>query len=221
MRVVAFVSVALFLFACGSQPEVHSNTDSSDVDSALNDSAAGDTVAVDSVELRLPDSAFVPKQYRIEDVVFGNLNLDSFPDAMVMMRHDSDDVGMFSEKPRWIYLLLGTADGKFEVKIKNKNATFPQIEGQMFGDPYDGIEIDSGTFVIRHYGGSRYRWTSNFTFEYDPAKAEWYYTQHSSSEMDMLMEDTTVYKASLTVKNRMPFSTFSCENAEYSEIEGL
>lgn len=214
MRIAAALIVSLFMWSCGSPSGSVRAADSSLMDSAANDTAAHDTIA--AVPLQLKDSAFVPKHYRVADVVFGDLNRDSFPDAIVMLRHDSDDVAMYSEDPRWIYILLGTADGNFEVKSKSSHATFKQSEGGMFGDPYDGMTIGAGTFSINHYGGSRYRWTSNYVFEYDAAKTEWYYTRHYSSWMDMLMEDTTVHTDSLVLKNKIAFSTFNHETAPNS-----
>jgi hypothetical protein len=211
-RILTPVITALLLLSCGSEPHRNATSDSTAMDSVADDT----TLRQPATAPELSDSAFVPAHYRVADVAFGNLDLDAFTDAVVMLRHDADDVGMFSEMPRWIYILTGTPDGNFEVKSKNLHVTFPQSDGGMFGDPYDGIGTEAGAFTVNHYGGSRYRWTSSYVFEYDTAKTEWYYARHYSSWMDMLMEDTTVYRDSLIVKDKITFSQFNHQTAPYS-----
>ena len=38
--------------------------------------------------------------------------------------------------------------------------------GGIFGDPYVGISFKENVITINHYGGSAWRWTSNFTFRF-------------------------------------------------------
>lgn len=38
--------------------------------------------------------------------------------------------------------------------------------GGAMGDPFDGIEAADQSFTIRHFGGSRFRWTRNISIEF-------------------------------------------------------
>lgn len=173
------------------------------------DAAANGTAAIPEKEKPLlRDTSFVPDGYHIMEAVYGDLNLDSFPDAVVVMRHASDRAGSYSDIPRWVYVLTGNSDGTYTVRAKNKHATYAQEGGQLFGEPFNGIETEHGRFTIKHYGGSRYRWTSDYVFAYDAQKADWHYVQHSSSEMDMLQEDTVVHLAVQAIQKKIAFSSF-------------
>lgn len=133
-------------------------------------------------------SSFVPTHYRLYDSAFGDLNNDKFPDAILVLRSDREQPGGFSELPRPVLLLLGQPDGSLQLAVRNDHLTYAQIEGQMFGEPYNGVEIDSGKFLLKHYGGSRFRWTADYQFEYDPDQKTWFYTKSFATMGDMLGE---------------------------------
>lgn len=40
-------------------------------------------------------------------------------------------------------------------------------QGGVFGDPLEDLAIENGAVVIRHYGGSRWRWGNTLRFRYD------------------------------------------------------
>ena len=49
----------------------------------------------------------------------------------------------------------------------NNTLVLSQDSGGVFGDPYNGIEIQDGTLRISDYGGSNDRWGDDFTFGMD------------------------------------------------------
>lgn len=194
-----FIVVGIFLLtACGSESDRvdAGNLDSIRSDSLFRDSLQRVSLQRDSLRLdsiaKIPppihDSSFIPANYQIKDVVYGDLNLDSFPDAIVVMNSMYEAPGSLSDIPRWFYILTGNSDGSYGVAFKSKNVTPAQEAGQMFGEPYNGIEIDSGTFVVRHYGGSRFRWTYDYVFEYNSEKETWFYVKNYATAGDMLGE---------------------------------
>lgn len=220
--------VSIIALACGSDSSslglISGNT--SDGDSSVVDSVQVDTVA--RIPPTLPDSSFFPKGYVIKDIVYGDLNLDAYPDAIIVMRSVVEQPGSFCEVPRWFFILTGSSNGDFAVAFKSNTVTPAQVEGQMFGEPYNGIEIGSGTFIVRHYGGSRYRWTCDYVFEYDAAKETWFYTANYGSIGDMLGEmndlDSTGQcipydRDTLLLKRKIDILKFDCGTAPIAELE--
>lgn len=163
-------------------------------DSAVDDSASADSLKADTIPAPLIisydfSSVCPDTNYVLMDSVIGDLNLDNYPDAILVYQHESEEIGATNgDRPRPFVLLLGDSSGNFIPFIRNDNIVYHEVHGQMFGEAYAGTEIDSGTFRVNHYGGSRFRWTADYVFEYDPKKQTWYYTKSYASMGDMLGE---------------------------------
>ena len=219
MRRFLVIFTSIFFFACSDSQSV------AEYDSASNDSTQHDSVT-SVCEILYDFSGFIPKGYSIMDSVIGNLNLDSYPDAILVL-HPSDEEWM-DQRARPVLILLGDSAGYFKLSLRNDNLTPPKVGGQMFGEPYNGTEIDSGTFKIKHYGGSRFRWTCDYVFEYDPARKTWFYVKNYGSIGDMLGEmndlDSTgncipYDSASLVIRPKVDIAKFNCESAEIADLE--
>lgn len=188
MRRLGFVPVFLLMIGCNESGSIHED-DSACRDSVLNKIAAGDLSVQPSAPFYdfsafLPDTAYV-----LYDSVIGDLNRDQFPDAILVYVHASELRGAtYSERPRPFFILLGDSTGQFVQFLRNDNVVYHEVDGQMFGEPYAGIVIDSGMFRVNHYGGSRFRWTADYIFEYDRDKQSWFYTRSYATAGDMLGE---------------------------------
>jgi hypothetical protein len=42
-----------------------------------------------------------------------------------------------------------------------------------FGDPFQGVSVRRNTFTVDHYGGSAWRWTNAYTFNYSRVDKTW------------------------------------------------
>lgn len=49
---------------------------------------------------------------------------------------------------------------------KSKQALLGSQDGGAFGDPFDEIEIRNGLLLIRHHGGSSWKWTTTDTYRF-------------------------------------------------------
>jgi len=204
LKLLAFATCSVALFACGNGQSGSSPTGD---DSQKADSLPIVRNTADTIPLRPSYTKWINRHHRVMDSAFGYLNRDHYEDAILVLRHDSDDVGMMSERPRPVLLLIGSPVG-FKLAEYNEKATLPQINGQMFGEPFNGIEIDSGSFTLKHYGGSRYRWTRDFVFVFDKKAGTWKYDRCYESMMDMLGEDPSSADT-IIAKQKVPFGRFS------------
>lgn len=186
-RIVAIL-LSSMLFACGQREDVQG------ADSNANDSVVADTILSDTISHEKPlpvfsDTSIFPSGYVVLDSAYGNLNLDAFTDAVLVFGHASETEGAtYSERPRALLIFLGDSSGTLNMVVRNDNIVYTEVEGQMFGESFAGIEIDSGTLRVNHYGGSRFRWTADYMFEYDAEKSSWFYTRSYASMGDMLGE---------------------------------
>ena len=120
---------------------------------------------------------FVPENYTALDTTYGDLNLDQYPDVIMVLKKDGEetlsDVVEHPEK-RPLLILIGQANKAFKLAAENENAVYCIDCGGMMGDPFMDVVIKKGFFSIEHYGGSGWRWTRVITFKYSLADNYWY-----------------------------------------------
>ena len=75
---------------------------------------------------------------------------------------------MVHSQPRSLLIAFGNKDNTFTLSIKadNANAIMLRDQGGVYGDPFDDIEIDKGSILLKFYGGSNWRWYYNYRFRY-------------------------------------------------------
>ncbi len=122
---------------------------------------------------KLPTSVLkiIPKDYEILNFTKGNLNRDKIDDAILILKHESEESGDFK---RPLYILIGTKSGEYKVVGENNNSVLGRDDGGIYGDPFEGVTIKNGYFSIEHYGGSSWRWTRIVTFKYNKKKKNWF-----------------------------------------------
>lgn len=116
--------------------------------------------------------AFIPQGWKIMDSVSGDFNNDRQIDVVVVLvseMESTDDQASF-ECNRPLLILQKTPTG-FLMSSYAKEAVLCKGCGGVFGDPYDGISLKNNVLNISHYGGSAWRWSSNFTFRFQ--KNQW------------------------------------------------
>ncbi len=155
---------------------------------------------------------FVPKDYSILDTATGNLNLDEYPDMILVLKKNGEErtsnVVDHPEK-RPLIILVGQPDGTFKLVARNDNTVYCIDCGGMMGDPYQGITIKNGYFSIEHYGGSAWRWTRIITYKYSKAKNYWFLHKDGSDSFHA-SEPEKVESEILTTRNfgKVPFDKF-------------
>jgi hypothetical protein len=157
-------------------------------------------------------NTFIPKGYTELYTAYGDLNLDQYPDAVLVLKKDGEDttsdVVEHPEK-RPLLILIGQADKSYKLTARNDNAVYCVNCGGMMGDPFQEVVIKKGYFSVEHYGGSANRWTRVITFKYAAAGNNWYLYKDGGESFNANIPDkvkTTVK----TTKNfgKIPFDKF-------------
>jgi hypothetical protein len=122
-------------------------------------------------------SKFIPENYTTLDTASGDLNLDPYPDIILILKKNGEDsTSDVIEHPekRPLLILLGQQDKSYKLAARNDNAVYCVDCGGVMGDPFQEVVIKKGYFSIEHYGGSGWRWTRTITFKYSTTENYWY-----------------------------------------------
>lgn len=123
-------------------------------------------------------SKFIPANYKILDATKGDLNLDKYPDYILVLGKNNEETtsNFAKDKPekRPLIILLGSENNIYTFAGRNNNSVLCYDCGGMWGDPYEGVTIKDGYFSVEHYGGSAWRWTQTITYKYSKEDKNWY-----------------------------------------------
>lgn len=135
---------------------------------------ASKTIEVENLPNSLKE--FIPSGYVALNAESGDLNLDSIPDAiLVIKKPDEKDTSDVVDHPtkRPLLVLIGEGNNKYKLAARNDDVVLCVDCGGVFGDPFEGISIKNGVFSVEHYGGSAWRWTKIITFKYTAKDKNW------------------------------------------------
>lgn len=106
---------------------------------------------------------FQPKGSVINETVDGDLDGDGIPEKVIVY-----DIPMNEESgnAREIQILKKVGH-QWTVLEKSRNTILGSKDGGVMGDPYMNTTIKKGILIIRHYGGSSWRWayTDKYRFQ--------------------------------------------------------
>ncbi len=124
-------------------------------------------VLASAVDVASDVQPFVEKNTTVLAVERGDLNRDGREDAVLVLEPADPDA------PRPLLLLVRDAKDTLKLAKRSDKAVYCRECGGMMGDPFQGITIAKGRFTIEHYGGSSWRWSSNFTFGWSRRDQSW------------------------------------------------
>ncbi len=139
------------------------------------DSHARQRPITDTIILPQKILKFIPKGYALIDTAMGDLNLDKFPDIILVLKTIGEDTAFdATEYKRPLLLLLGRTDKTYTLTSRNDNVVYCNQCCGAFGDPFIGVEIKNGLFTVNHFGGTNDRWSNEITFKYSKTGKNWY-----------------------------------------------
>lgn len=119
---------------------------------------------------RLTD--FVPDGWWLIDSVKLDFNEDGLLDYVAVLqvewRKGIDD-GKF---PRILFAVASDGAGQYRLDFQNANLIRTSEQGGVYGDPYLPLTAEGKTFTTHCYGGSGWRWSEDYTYEY--IEGTWY-----------------------------------------------
>lgn len=107
---------------------------------------------------------FVPDDYFILDSANSSTENNKFL-ALVLAPVLEQEKDSFVETNRRLVILKETTSG-WEKMAQNDELILCRSCGGVFGDPYDGLDIEKNLLTISNYGGSAWRWGNVHIFRY-------------------------------------------------------
>ena len=165
-------------------------------------------------------SKYIPTGYTILYHSEGDLNLDKYPDMVVVLKQDNEDSDTANsfETPTKRILLLFTGDssGQYHLAARNDSAVLCRRctgLGLYENDPFNSITIKKGYFTIEQSNGDNNYWFQyQTTFKYKPTENNWILIKdHVSGNHGM-----ETFEETKTVKNfgRVLFEQFNIYKKE-------
>jgi hypothetical protein len=177
---------------------------------------------VDTV--KIPDimAALIPSGYMAINIVYGNLNMDTATDALVVIQKRQlnmtpDDSSFDGDRT---LLLFIKEKGVYKKVASNGSVALCEECGGMMGDPFQGVEIKNGEFTVYNYGGSAWRWSEEVTFKYNKLDKHWYAKEQVNETFHAADESHTKLRKILTAKQlgKIRFEQFKYfDNIEYKD----
>jgi len=120
-------------------------------------------------------TSFATAGARILDSKLGDIAGDGRGGAVLVLDPVSTSPVRLGEGPaREVVILLRNAEGHLERVASNKHLVPCGTCGGVAGDPYGYMRVVNGQFTVVIGGGSRERWTDEYTFAYVGANKDWF-----------------------------------------------
>lgn len=107
-----------------------------------------------------------------------DLNRDGRKDYLfILERQGAEGDDPPEERQRPLKIALRGADGRLHLVLSNEELVRCHNCGGTWPDPFDDLSAGTGTFTLAHYGGSRWRWSDRWRFDYDARANTWFLTR--------------------------------------------
>lgn len=122
--------------------------------------------------------SFATDGARILESKTGDLTGAGHQDVLLVLDPPTTGKEKLGEGPnRTVLLLRRDPSGKLSRATSNSHVVLCATCGGVAGDPFGYVRIEAGSFTIVNGGGSRERWSDEFTFTYAKDSQDWFVTK--------------------------------------------
>jgi hypothetical protein len=130
---------------------------------------------IETVKVPAEVKPFVEDGTRAIALEAADLNGDGTKDYILVLERENPetDEDDFPKNQRPLLILVRGKDKKLSEAKRSESVVLCSQCGGIFGDPFAGLEVGKKTFTVRHYGGSAWRWTADYRFNYSRIDNTW------------------------------------------------
>lgn len=131
--------------------------------------------AQEAVQVPADVQPFVEQNTKPIALESADLNGDGTKDFILVLEDQKPKKSEedFEEGFRSLLILVRGADGKLSLAKRNNDIVYCRTCGGVFGDPFDSVEVGLKTFTVHLYGGSSWRWSYGYKFNYSRIDKTW------------------------------------------------
>lgn len=125
--------------------------------------------------VKIPDAVkpFVEKGKTALALETADLNGDGFADFVLVVENTGAANREGSDDIRSLLILIADRTGKLKLAKRNDKVVYCRSCGGVFGDPFAGLTVKRNSFTVDNYGGSNWRWSDSYTFNYSRIDQTW------------------------------------------------
>lgn len=130
----------------------------------------------EAVKIPVEVQPFVEDGTRPIALESADLNGDSLKDYILVLEREKPTVKDeydFPKNQRPLLILVRGVGNKLAEAKRNEVIVMCSECGGMMGDPFAGVTVGRNTFTVNHYGGSAWRWTADYKFNYSRIDKTW------------------------------------------------
>lgn len=122
--------------------------------------------------------ALVPEGQEVLAWRRADLDRDGRPDLVFILQRTGSAPfdGDRGDAPRAMVVALADSRGRLRVAARNEGLVRCQNCGGTWPEPFDELLAHRGGFTLSHYGGSRWRWSESWRFDFDAHSRQWLLT---------------------------------------------
>lgn len=102
-----------------------------------------------------------------------DLNGDGFADYLLVVETPKAGRDVSGDGIRTLLILTADRNGELKLAARNDKAVYCRTCGGVFGDPFAGVTAKRNSFSVDNYGGSNWRWSDSYKFNYSRIDKTW------------------------------------------------
>ena len=182
---------------------------------AIDPAAAEESRALAAAAVPPEVRPFVLAGTKVIEIERGDLDGDGRSDVVLVLerqkaRPGDDDIEA-GQRP--ILILVRRADGGLRLAARNDAAAYCSTCGGVMGDPFVGIHVGNRSITVSNYGGSAWRWSADYRFDYSRRDAAWQLVRVTESSFHASQPDKakTIIRRPSKDFGRIDFADFDPE----------
>lgn len=155
---------------------------------------AGHVSAQETADVPEEVKPFISKDMSALACKSADLNGDGTKDYVLVVETAASAADRNSEDERTLMIITRDAKDKLKLAKSNDSVVFCRGCGGVFGDPFDSVEVKRNTFTVVNYGGSAWRWSETYTFNYSRIDKTWQLVKAVSESFNSLAPQNLMRK---------------------------
>lgn len=186
-------------------------------------SAAAVNAQTEAVVVPAEVQPFVEKNAKAIALESADLNGDNLKDYILVAERQNPtekDQYDYPKNQRPLIILTRGKDNKLSEAKRNENIVMCSNCGGMMGDPFMGVTVGKNTFTVNHYGGSAWRWSADYKFDYSRIDKTWQLVRIEKTSFHAIDQNKTIKREVRTPPKdfgKIDIADFSPEDFEKAD----